>query len=462
MKKIALLPFRSNSSRFPGKNFVRIIGTPLYRILAEKLIESNYFDEIYLYTDEAESVNKETKDIDVRVVQRNPKNSEAHSTTEDVISEFIDTNNFSNDDWICLFQVTNPMVRLEYLTKLIDNIDSHSCSSVFTVVKHDRFTLEQVTSPGFARPRTQDMEDQYIETGMFWGVNIGAFSKFKNRITDNYRYIEIRKIDDIDIDYFEDFLAVKNRLISDKIKKSQLYKKQLVNQNNIQNYYDNVTDPDGNTRDLVNEVQGRLDFAQDEIIAVRELLDRYPGSDFKALDVGCGNGVIAKAMFGSNADIVGIEPSQKACTVASKNIQRVLCGFYEEFTNEFDDNSFDFILGFHVIEHLNNPYHFIEFCYQKLLPGGYLIVGTPDFDGPLARRFKSNFRMLHDPTHQSLFGMTGLINSCTSRGFTLNKIMTPFLDTKFMTSENVLAAIGDTSIMSPAFVGNVMSIIFQK
>jgi CMP-N-acetylneuraminic acid synthetase/2-polyprenyl-3-methyl-5-hydroxy-6-metoxy-1,4-benzoquinol methylase len=462
MKKIALLPFRSNSSRFPRKNFVKIVGTPLYRIVADKISESNFFDEIYLYTDEADLVKRETQDIDVRVVQRNPINSSAHATSEGVISEFLDASHLNSEDWICIFQVTNPMLRLEYLTELNNKIEANLCSSIFTVVKHNRFTLEQVTTPGFTRPRTQDIKDQYIETGMFWGVNVGAFLKFRKRITDKYEYIEIREIDDIDIDYFEDFMAVKPRLINDKLEKSMLYEKLQINQNDIKKYYDDATDPDGNKRDLVNEVQGRLDFAKDEIIAVRELLDQYPGADVKALDVGCGNGVIAASMFENKAHVIGIEPSPKACAVASKNIQTVLCGFYEDFIDNFDNNSLDFILGFHVIEHLNNPNHFLDFCYQKLVSGGYLILGTPDFEGPMARRFQNNFRMLHDPTHQSLFGKVGLINSCTSRGFTLKKILTPFLDTKFMTKKNVLEAIGGTSKLSPAFVGNVMTIILQK
>ena len=462
MKKIALIPFRSNSSRFPRKNFVKIAGTPLYRIVTDKVLESNLFDEIYLYTDEEDLVKRETHDINVRVVQRNPSNSSAHATSEDVINEFIEASCLNNDDWVCLFQVTNPMIRPEYLIEMNNKIDANECTSIFTVVKHNRFTLEQVTTPGFTRPRTQDMKDQYIETGMFWGVNVGAFLKLQNRITDKSEFIEIRKIDDVDIDHFDDFMAVKARLVNDKMTTSALYAKREINQSDIEKYYDDMTDPDGNKRDLINEVQGRLEFAKDEIFAVRELLDQYPEVSVKALDVGCGNGVIANAMFGERTHVVGIEPSPEACKVASKNIQSVLCGFYEDFTESFDNNSLDFILGFHVIEHVNDPNHFIDFCYHKLVSGGYLILGTPDFEGPMARRFQNNFRMLHDPTHQSLFGKVGLINSCTARGFTLNKILTPFLDTKFMTGKNVLDAIGDTSQLSPAFVGNVMSIILQK
>ncbi len=44
----------------------------------------------------------------------------------------------------------------------------------------------------------------------------------------------------------------------------------------------------------------------------------------------------------------------------------------------YEDASFDALTSIEVIEHLENPYHFLRECARILRPGGVLIVSTPN------------------------------------------------------------------------------------
>ena len=55
--------------------------------------------------------------------------------------------------------------------------------------------------------------------------------------------------------------------------------------------------------------------------------------------------------------------------------------------------TFDVVFSYHVIEHLLYPEKFIENVYKILKPGGYFILGTPNFDSGCARRFKKKLQI---------------------------------------------------------------------
>ena len=179
------------------------------------------------------------------------------------------------------------------------------------------------------------------------------------------------------------------------------------------------------------------------------------------LDIGCGTGVISGEFKKSISNTTGIEVSKAACNHAKTRLNKVLCGGYEIHTKKFSKNSFDVIVAFHVIEHVENPNYLLDEIYRILKRGGLAVISTPDFEGPAAKKYGKNFRLYNDPTHISLFGMTGLIKSIESRSLSIIKIDQPFLETKFFTKENILRLFSDEKI-SPPYTGNVMSLYVTK
>lgn len=120
----------------------------------------------------------------------------------------------------------------------------------------------------------------------------------------------------------------------------------------------------------------------------------------KILDIGCGPGWLLSSLssdwkkYGNEADEYAIKLSDDN-KIKFSNID-VQNGVYEE-------NYFDVIVMHHVIEHVPNPNNYILAVKKILKPGATLIIGTPDFDSGCARLFSSKYRLLHDPTHISLF-----------------------------------------------------------
>ena len=63
-------------------------------------------------------------------------------------------------------------------------------------------------------------------------------------------------------------------------------------------------------------------------------------------------------------------------------------GWTEIPTIEFadrDDTAPEGIVAVEILEHLENPRHFVRECYRALKPGGYLLLSTPNIDSPVSK-----------------------------------------------------------------------------
>ena len=129
--------------------------------------------------------------------------------------------------------------------------------------------------------------------------------------------------------------------------------------------------------------------------------------------------------------------------------------------NTYQDEFFDVIFSYHVIELIPEPISFIKNICSIMKTNGHLIIGTPNFDCAMARRFGSNFRLLHDKTHVSLFSDFSLRDMLEDHGFQVDKIEYPFFNTEYFSHENLLR-LDDISKVSPPFYGNFMTIYARK
>ena len=76
----------------------------------------------------------------------------------------------------------------------------------------------------------------------------------------------------------------------------------------------------------------------------------------KVLDLGCGNGKTSEALLDIGAEVTGIDFSQPAvdsCINRFGDMARFVCG--DVCKLPFDDNGFDAVFAFHVLEHLTEP-----------------------------------------------------------------------------------------------------------
>ena len=101
------------------------------------------------------------------------------------------------------------------------------------------------------------------------------------------------------------------------------------------------------------------------------------------LDVGAGNGVLARLLAFQGRDCVvdGVEPDPVAHQAARSQYRSLYRGTVDEFISTFRDSDsvqYDFIVMADVLEHIANPIPTLVQLKQLLAPNGKLVISTPN------------------------------------------------------------------------------------
>lgn len=100
------------------------------------------------------------------------------------------------------------------------------------------------------------------------------------------------------------------------------------------------------------------------------------------LDLGCNNGYGTDAIAGYAGRVIGLDVSPNAISDATRRFARPNVEFklYDGKRIPFDDNTFDAIVSFQVIEHVYDVEGYLSQCRRVLKPGGKAIFTTPNAD----------------------------------------------------------------------------------
>jgi len=100
------------------------------------------------------------------------------------------------------------------------------------------------------------------------------------------------------------------------------------------------------------------------------------------LDLGCGNGYFVNYLISQGYNAYGIDASQQGISIAKKtNPDRFFIQDLDDnrLPEEIRDLPFDTIISTEVIEHIYNPFTFMDLCKDVLSKnnGGEIIMSTP-------------------------------------------------------------------------------------
>jgi 2-polyprenyl-3-methyl-5-hydroxy-6-metoxy-1,4-benzoquinol methylase len=105
---------------------------------------------------------------------------------------------------------------------------------------------------------------------------------------------------------------------------------------------------------------------------------RLAGSNNTILDVGCGTGLIGGELKKNGNTVYGVDYSRQAVKNAVKRGVIAKAADIEHGKIPFKDNFFDGVVLGEIIEHIYDTDAFLQKVRQKIKPGGFMIVTTPN------------------------------------------------------------------------------------
>ena len=145
-------------------------------------------------------------------------------------------------------------------------------------------------------------------------------------------------------------------------------------------------------------------------------LSRFQPNKGRLLEIGCGSGFFLDgALDLGYRDVWGVEPSIEAKTHASAKVHnKIISDFFRP--GLFEDNSFDVICFFHVLDHLIDPNSFLNACNKILKPNGLILAIQHDVDAWSAKLLGKR-SPIFDVIHIHLFNQETLRRIFEKNGF---------------------------------------------
>ncbi|MCH8326379.1 MAG: class I SAM-dependent methyltransferase [Bacteroidetes bacterium] len=137
-----------------------------------------------------------------------------------------------------------------------------------------------------------------------------------------------------------------------------------------------------------------------------KLINLFFSEEKMLLDIGCGTGEFLKIAQQNNWTVFGIEPNEKARSIANKKTNNSVSDI-EELSN-FKPQSFDVITLWHVLEHLPRLEEHISILKSLLKSNGTLIIAVPNYKSYDAKYYKEFWAAYDVPRHFWHFSQTSI------------------------------------------------------
>ncbi len=229
---IAFIPVRCGSKSIAFKNIKEFCGKPLVYWNLEALQNSQNINEIFVATD-----CEEIKDIvnsfnlsKVKVYIREAENASDTASTESVMLEFINKQNFKDNDLFFLVQATSPLTQTKDFDEALEKLKIEKADSLLTCVRTKRFFWDNNSNPinynFINRPRRQDFDGLLMENGAFYINTIFNIKKDKNRLSGKITIHEMQEFTAVEIDEEDDWLIAEKMMhkymLSKRIKQKKI------------------------------------------------------------------------------------------------------------------------------------------------------------------------------------------------------------------------------------------------
>jgi SAM-dependent methyltransferase len=148
----------------------------------------------------------------------------------------------------------------------------------------------------------------------------------------------------------------------------------------------------------------------------------------RLLDIGCGAGGFLLAARDMKWQGIGTEISSACIQAARRKELEVYMGNVTELDMEHE--SFDIIRMHNVIEHLKDPWGFLNMANKLLRHGGLLLLSTVNTDSFTASFQNENWKYINPRYHVHLFNTSNLSLLLKKIGFKVKRLQTKGVKSK--------------------------------
>jgi N-acylneuraminate cytidylyltransferase len=206
---VAVIPARGGSKGVPRKNVRRVGGVPLVARAVAAARAAAQIDRVIVSTDDAE-IAAVAEEWSAEVIARPATLAGDTASSESALRHALDALTAAGDDTdiLVFLQATSPFIDARDLDTAVDLVRSGRYDSVFSAVETYGF-LWQTGADGAAqginhdarvRPRRQDREPHFLETGAFYVMRAAGFRAAGHRFFGRIGVVPVAESTAIEID----------------------------------------------------------------------------------------------------------------------------------------------------------------------------------------------------------------------------------------------------------------------
>ncbi|MGN6326835.1 cytidylyltransferase domain-containing protein [Pseudolysinimonas sp.] len=183
---VALIPARGGSQGVPRKNLRRVGGVPLLGRAIGSALAASHIDRVVVSTDDPE-IAAVAREWGAEIVDRPAAISGSTASSESALLHGLDV--LGVDRGVLVFiQATSPFIDPVDLDAAVQRVIDGDADSLFSAVESWGFIWRDgvdgavgVNHDLRVRPRRQDREMEYLETGAFYVMDVEGFRRAEHR-----------------------------------------------------------------------------------------------------------------------------------------------------------------------------------------------------------------------------------------------------------------------------------------
>ncbi|WP_307360301.1 acylneuraminate cytidylyltransferase [Microbacterium murale] len=206
---VAIIPARGGSKQVPGKNVTRIGGIPLIQRAVRAAAAAERVDLVVVSTDD-DKIAELSVAAGARVIRRPAEISGDTASSESAVLHALDEveSGGVTVDVVVFIQATSPFIPSDRIDVAVDEVRSRQYDSMFSAHetygflwrRDDAGAAVAINHDAAGRPRRQDREPHYLETGAFYVLEAEGFRHAGHRFFGRVGIVEVPEWSAVEID----------------------------------------------------------------------------------------------------------------------------------------------------------------------------------------------------------------------------------------------------------------------